>query len=183
MAARTLSSLEYLKAVTADPALAIIPFQMAGDIWGVSRAAVDGMVRSGKLLDIKIDGTRFILAKSLQALVDQWQAEVATIRKALESSAKKGNILYYSPLMESIGLSSTVPADRKRIGDILGQISEATRDENGTLLSVIVHRQSSGETNPGPGFFALARGLGFKWQDDKRLVQEETEKVWSHYQR
>ncbi len=183
MATQSMTAQEYLNALTTDPTLAIIPFQMAGDIWGVSRAAVDGMVRSGKLSEIKIDGTRYIRAESLQTLMEQWLAEVASIRKSLESAAKKGTILFYAPLMESIGLSSTVPADRARIGAILGQISEATKEENGTLISVIVHRQSGGETNPGPGFFALANALKLKWKDNKQFVHDEIQKVWSHYRR
>ncbi len=182
MTALSLTPHDYLQELKIDPTLAIITFQMAADIWEVTRAAVDGMVRSGKLVEIKIDGTRYILAKSLQTLIEEWQAKVSAIHVALESAAKEGQILFYAPLMKGIGLSSTIPADRNQIGQILGEISEITKDKNGTLLSVIVHRQSSGETTPGPGFFALAKSFKLKWKDDERFVQDEIQKVWTYYQ-
>jgi hypothetical protein len=85
--------------------------------------------------------------------------------------------------MEKIGRSTQVPADRSYIGEILGEISSDTKAESRILLSVLVHRNTSGQTKPGPGFFSLAKGLGYAWNDDDKFVEEQTRKVLSYYAR
>ncbi len=82
--------------------------------------------------------------------------------------------------METLGLRSTVPSDRKRIGALLGAISEETYDRDQILLTAIVHRQSTGATSPGPGFFELARALELNLENEENFLAEEMDKVWRH---
>lgn len=171
----------YLRALKKDPSLAVISFQMAADGWNVSRAAIDRMARGGKLEEIQINGTRCVRATSFQKLIDEWNEQMAQVRKFVEEYARRRKVVFYAPVMEHIGLSAKVPADRKRIGYLLGDISRQTFDEFGILLSVIVHRKTSGITSPGPGFFELAEDLKLEWDDDDVLVATEMEKVWEHY--
>jgi hypothetical protein len=172
---------DYLRALRADPSLAVIPFQMAADGWGVSRAAIDGMVRSSKLDEVRIAGTRYVRATSLQKLFDEKDEQVAKVREFVEEHARRREVVFYAPVMERVGLNWRVPADRRRIGALLGAVSEQTYGEFGVLLTAIVHRDTSGQTGPGPGFFGLAKSLELEWDDDDVFVATEMEKTWKHY--
>jgi hypothetical protein len=172
---------DYLRALKEDPGLAVISFQMAADGWDVSRAAIDGMVRSGKLEEVRINRTRCVRATSLQKFFDKWDEQVAQVREFVEEYARRREVVFYAPVMEQVGLNWRVPADRSRIGALLGAVSEQTYDEFGVLLTAIVHRDTSGQTGPGPGFFGLAKSLELEWDDDDVFVATEMEKTWKHY--
>jgi hypothetical protein len=82
--------------------------------------------------------------------------------------------------MEKIGLDWRVPADRSRIGSILGEISERTAEvdkRQKLMLTVLVHRKTAGVTRPGKGFFDLARDLGHTFNDEDEFVRRHTDKV------
>jgi hypothetical protein len=117
---------DYMRALESDSTLAIVPFQLAADAWGVSRAAIDGMAGDGRLAAVRISGTRYVRASSLTALMSGWDDEVARVRKAVEKHARNGEVVIYEPLMTPLGMKTTVPADRKRIGAVLGEISTQT---------------------------------------------------------
>jgi hypothetical protein len=70
---------------------------------------------------------------------------------------------------------------QQKSGCELGGVSRRTFDEFGVLLSVIVHRNTSGTTSPGAGFFELAEALELEWDDEDALVATAMEKVWEHY--
>lgn len=180
------SASDYLQALEHNPSLAILPLQMVADHRGVTRAAIDRMVRIGQLEEIRIDNTRYVRASSVLAIQQKFEAQVATVRAYLEKQARKRTIVFYEPVMGIVGLSPGVPADRTTIGAILGRVSEQTwalpKPER-HLLSVIVHRKTAGKTRPGPGFLTLAESLGLEWEEGEEdaFVERETERVWRMY--
>ena len=139
------------------------------------------MLKGGRLEGIRVGATRYVRASSFNALLNKWDDQVATVRKQLERNARDREIIFYAPLMATLGMKSTIPADRKLIGAILGTISRETYDRDQILLSAIVHRQSTGATSAGPGFFDLAGDLGLKFKSDKTFLAEEVNKVWRPY--
>jgi hypothetical protein len=172
---------DYVRALESDPTLAIVPFQVAADAWDVSRATIDGMVRNDRLEGVRIAKTRYVRASSLNGLISAWLGQVAQVTKSIEKHARKREVVFYEPLMTPLGLKTTVPADRKRIGAILGAIAKESFDEHGFLLTAIVHRNAAGKTHPGPGFVKIARELGIKFSDEEKFVATEIAKVWNHY--
>lgn len=172
---------EYLRAFEKDPSLAVLPLQTVADFRGVTRAAIDRMLRLEQLEEIRIGKTRYVRVSSLVALQREYDDRVSTVHKYLEKCAQKRTVVTYEPVMALIGLSPSIPADRNTIGSILGTISGRSREQDGILLTVIVHRKTQGKTRPGPGFFALAEALEIEWDDDDEFVEAETQKVWDHY--
>lgn len=172
----------YVETLERQPAMAILPLQMVADFRGVSRANIAQMLRTGQLRPVKIDGTLFVEAKSLFDLEEHERSNVDKVRNYLESCARRGQrSVFYEPVMATIGLKTTIPAHRTIIGGILGKISSQTYREAGVLISVIVHRKTSGLTRPGPGFLPLAEALGCKWKDEIAFIDVETEKVINLY--
>lgn len=180
---------DYVEALASNPSLAILPLQMVADMRGVTRPAIDRMVRIGHLEEIRIADTRYVRAASVHALTRKFDEQVAAVRHYLEGKARQRSIVFYEPVMAIVGLSPGVPADRTTIGGILGKVSELTwklPKAERHLLSVIVHRKTAGKTRPGPGFVALADYLRDNeglpdWQDEDALVERETGRVWRLY--
>jgi hypothetical protein len=174
----------YFRAYEKDPAAcAIFTMQMLADLKGVSRAAIVRMIDTGQLKQIKIGKTRYVRASSYIELLSEYDRRVKRVREYLEQIAAKRQTVTYEPVMSLIGLRWQTPADRTTIGGILGTISEQTSAEtkDALLLSVLVHRKTSGITRPGQGFFALASYLGYEWEDENAFVKDQTQKVWDFY--
>jgi hypothetical protein len=173
---------EYLHALERDRAMiAVVTIPMAAEFRGVSRAAIVAMLDKKKLEEIRVGKTRYVRAQSLIDLMNREEDEVSTVKRLLERRAREQEIVFYRPVMAAIDRSPTIPADRGYIGGVLAKISEQTKDEHKVLLSVIVHKKTLGRTGPGEGFFELARSLGYKWEDEKRFVDQELKKVWRVY--
>ena len=64
-----------------------------------------------------------------------------------------------------VGLDMSSPYDRRRIGSILGELSEDEHRAGRPLISAVV--VASGTAVPGGGFFELARRLGLLRAEDK----------------
>ena len=107
--------------------------------------------------------------------------DVATIRADLEARAARREIVTYAPVMDLLGLSPAVAADRGRIGAVLVGVSLDSFREHGRMLSVLVHRKGKPPTRPGAGFFKLAAELGLLQGDPDRFVADELERVWTLY--
>ena len=172
---------EYIDALSRNPELAVVSMQMAADFRGVSRAAIDRMVGLRQLREVKIKNTRCVLAHDLIKLAEAFEQQIRIVRDYLEEAAANRNVVFYEQVMKVLGMSRTVPADRTKIGAILGKVSEESFRKHKVLLSVIVHRKTAGRTVPGPGFLTLAQELGFTWQDDRQFVEQQGERVFDHY--
>jgi len=176
---------DYLEHYKQNPTdLAAVPVPLVADFYGVTHAAIVRQLNTKKLKEIKIGKTRLVAISSLVERELRWERQCLAVRAVLEKVASEGRShVFYEEIMTPFGMSTKVPADRSRIGGILGQISTETSDEHEILLSVLVHRKTSGITMPGPGFFELAENLEYEWEDDSKLVETETRKVLRHYAR
>jgi hypothetical protein len=178
------SAAAYLDALRGDTSLAVISMQMAADVRGVTRAAIDRMVQLGQLDEIKVGTTRCVRAKSLLDFQDAYEDRITIVRRYLEECAQERHITTYQPVMLLIGYTHTNPAHRKAIGAILGDVSRQTWREHKIVLSVIVHLKTSGPSRPSVGFMELAVELGLpKIEDEDALIAREMERVWEFYAR
>jgi hypothetical protein len=172
---------EYIEAFRRNPKLAVVSLQIAADFRGVSRAAIERMVAAKHLQEIKIKNTRCILAHGLIDLAEAFEHQVRVAREYLEEAAATRAIIFYEQVMKVLGMSRTVPADRTKIGAVLGRVSEVSFEKDGILLSAIVHRKTTGRTVPGPGFLNLAEQLDFDWNDERTFIEEQVKRVFDHY--
>ncbi|MGY0575923.1 hypothetical protein ACTGJ9_036900 [Bradyrhizobium sp. RDM12] len=120
-------------------------------------------------------------ATGLIDLTEAFDRQVRIVRDYLEEAARSGSIIFYEQVMNALGLSRTIPADRTKVGKVLGRVSEDSYAKDGILLSVIVHRKAPGRTHPGPGFLTLAEELEIDWKDERTFVDQEVKKVFDHY--
>jgi hypothetical protein len=154
---------------------------MAADGWEVSRAANrrNGSKRQARRDPDQRNSVRpgLKLAQAHRRL-ESTDGASPRIRRRIRSPPEGGVLCARNGAHWS---NSKIPADRKRIGYLLGDVSRQTFKEFGILLSVTVHRKTSGTTSPGAGFFELAEDLKLEWDDDDVLVATEMEKVWGHY--
>lgn len=101
--------------------------------------------------------------------------------KAAMIAAVRGNrgTIFYSELVSKIS-AIMFEAHDKRLDALLEDVS---RDENaagrGMLSVVVVHK--SGDMQPGPGFFKLAKSLGRNADDALRFWSEEFERVRANW--
>ena len=173
----------YILAASEDAGFATVPFQLVADALGVSRSAVDGQVRSGKLSTITIGKTRYITLRSIKRQIDDWEAEVAKVKAFLQTAARNGIAkLTYEPVMGAVGRKTSTPNDRTVIGRILGQISRETCREHGFLLSAMVVQKQTGE--PSDGFYDLAGDIDPSSDDFEtwpEYLEAQLEKIARHY--
>ncbi len=115
---------DYIRAVTDNPSLALVPVSMAAELFGISGAGIAARVKSGTLNGIKVSGSRYILLESIVSTLTKFDQEVASVLDYLEDQVRQGvTSVEYGPVMGLIGLSSTLSADRTKIGWILGEVS------------------------------------------------------------
>lgn len=109
----------------------------------------------------------------------QWDAAKGQARSALiEVATRKGRISY-SELVTSISALSLEPFDA-RLFHLLGEISsEEDRAGRGMLTAIVVHK--SGDMQPGPGFFELAKSLGKNVKDPLACWVAEFNKVHDYW--
>lgn len=94
--------------------------------------------------------------------------EEERVREILINVASKRSIVYYTDLCHkaTLRLDMSIPADRGKIGHILGNISSYEHNLGHPLLSSVV---VSKNMEQGDGFFKLAENLGYgEWQKLKK---------------
>lgn len=64
----------------------------------------------------------------------------------------------------------------------LGEISTAEHDQGRGMLSVVVVYKY-GDQMPGPGFFELARSLGYQFRDETEFWVEQLHRVYRVWSR
>jgi len=168
---------------------AVISRTMTATALGVSRSAIDGMLSRGTLSGRDINGVLCVNVQSLCERLGRQKGLVAGAQKFLEELAAKPHPapVTYAPLMTLLGLSSTMSADRGRMGVALGTVScasfEATKDrpEGGILLSALVHHKRTGR--PSDAFFNLARELGFEFDDEDEFLAQQLAAIYAYYGR
>lgn len=177
---------DYLEAYRDDPySHGVLPVTLVAEYLDRSAPAVTAMLKAGSLTEITIGKNRFVQTSSLLEKDDAEAKDVATVRKYLMDMISRGEtVTFYEPIMQAIGLTTTTPAHRTRIGAILDRISKDSHEEKGVVLSVLVHRKTAGTTRPGPGFWGMAESEGLfnpKEQDRDEFVRDHTKLVFKRY--
>jgi hypothetical protein len=175
-----LPSLKYIRKLAEDPSLAVIPIATAAKALGLTRGSIERMLGDGRLEEIIVGNTRCVRANGVIQRVQQLDAKVKIVGKRLKRVASMRDSVTYGPIMDEVELDSTLSLDRNCIAKILDVVSRESDEANGILLSVLVHRKT-GDKMPGPGFFKMAKTLGYNWTNKADFVQEQTDQVWKHY--
>ena len=102
--------------------------------------------------------------------INELTPEQNRVRDLLIAKASKKLVYYYSDLVRDAGLhlDMNIPADRGKIGNILGAISTYEHNQGRPMLSSVVVSKSFEQ---GDGFFKLAEELGYG--DWKTLKNEK----------
>ncbi|NMM15464.1 MAG: hypothetical protein HHJ17_18250 [Rhodoferax sp.] len=92
-----------------------------------------------------------------------WEAAKKQATDVLVEVARRRGRMAYSELVAQITALSLEPHD-PRLFHLLGEISsEEDAAGRGMLTAIVVHK--SGDTQPGPGFFELAKSRGRNTKD------------------
>lgn len=170
----------YLSALTADPALAVIGTGMAAKALNLKRGAIEQRIARGSLEAVRIGSSVHVIAKSVATVLDRYEKLVSTIDAKLRGLAKKRGTITYKPLMQSIGLDHRLSNERKRIGEVLGEVSRRSFKEKKVMLSVLVIDKVRGL--PSTGFYSLYEELFEEAIEDERAVfEDQRDKVFRAY--
>lgn len=181
----------YLSKVVEKPAkYAAVPISIAADILGLTRAAVLEKARSGSLASVRITvgdkSRRLVLAKALATVVhsekEARKSLLPQIRAILGESAREHCTIRYADLMSKVGLTYRNPSHRKKIGELLGRVSETSLERDGFLLSALAVRKTT--NRPNDAFFQLAQNVGLlKEEDQEKFWQQQAARIYRHYAR
>ena len=109
----------------------------------------------------------------------QWESAKEQAKAVLSEVATRKGRIAYSELVEQITALSLEPHD-PRLFHLLGEIStEEDRAGRGMLTAIVVHK--SGDMQPGPGFFELAKSLGKNTKDPLVCWITEFNKVHDYW--
>jgi molybdopterin synthase catalytic subunit len=112
--------------------------------------------------------------------LDKWNEAKEEMKQILVERAKVRGMIPYSDLVEKVKSIKLEP-ESYALSNMLGEVSaEEDAVGNGMLSVIVVHK--SGDMQPGPGFFDLAKGLGRDTTDILKCWVEELKTVhafWS----
>jgi len=109
----------------------------------------------------------------------QWESAKEQAKAVLSEVATRKGRIAYSELVEQITALSLEPHD-PRLFHLLGEIStEEDHAGRGMLTAIVVHK--SGDMQPGPGFFELAKSLGKNTKDPLVCWITEFNKVHDYW--
>lgn len=110
---------------------------------------------------------------------DIWNKAKEEMRVILIDRAKNRGMIPYSELVRQIKTIHLEP-DSYALGNMLGEIS--TEEDNagrGMLSVLVVHK--SGDMQPGPGFYELAKSLGKDTSDILVFWVAELKRVFAYW--
>lgn len=108
--------------------------------------------------------------------VATWEAAKTEAKQLLAGYARRRQMVPYSDFVRQIRSIDLEPHD-PRLPPFLGEISsEESTAGRGMLTALIVHK--SGDFQPGPGFFELARQLGHQFDDIEKFWVQEVKRVF-----
>jgi len=107
---------------------------------------------------------------------DAWEAAKQQARDILIDFARREDTIAYSDLATRIH-AITLDPHSYAMRAFLGEISTAEHHQGrGMLSAVVVYKY--GEQMPGPGFFDLARSLGYRIKDETEFWVEAVRTVY-----
>jgi hypothetical protein len=100
----------------------------------------------------------------------------------LVAAARRRDVMFYSQVAPMLGLNFESPADRNRMGHLLGEISRHEHTQGRPMLSSIVWYKDM--SSPGPGLYKLGVELGMVRGNEDDLAfairqVNETHTMWS----
>lgn len=108
-----------------------------------------------------------------------WERAKTEAKDIMVQRAHKQRTISYSELAEKI-THVKLAAHDQRFFELIGEIA---RDEDalghGMLSAIVVHK--SGDMQPGPGFFELAKNLGRDTDDVRKCWIDELRKVYADW--
>lgn len=111
--------------------------------------------------------------------IEKWNKGKEEMRQILISRAKVRGMIPYSELTQKIK-SINLDPESYALTAMLGEISsEENAAGRGMLSVVVVHK--TGDMQPGPGFFELAKDLGRDTSDILKCWVEELKKVHAYW--
>jgi len=106
----------------------------------------------------------------------EWDAAKAEGKTLLAAYAKRRQMIPYSEFVGRIKSITLEPHDI-RLRHLLGEIStEESKAGRGMLTALVVHK--TGDMQPGPGFFELAKQLGHDTSDIVKFWIEEVKHIF-----
>ena len=110
---------------------------------------------------------------------ENWDTAKTEARETLIEVARRKGRIAYSELVQKIK-SIDLEAHDPRLFHLLGEISsEEDGAGRGMLTAIVVHK--SGDMQPGPGFFELAKSLGKDTSDILACWIKEFNKVHDYW--
>lgn len=110
---------------------------------------------------------------------ENWEAAKAEAKEVLIEVARRKGRIAYSELVRNIK-SIDLEAHDPRLFHLLGEISsEEDKAGRGMLTAIVVHK--SGDMQPGPGFFELAKFLGKDTSDILACWVKEFNRVHDYW--
>lgn len=150
------SSAEYVAKLRHDPTLTVVTIVIAAEALGITRAGVDRKIRVGEIDAIKVDGTIYVLFRSLLEHLDQFDNAVEEVYGVLVALANNGERKYLSEVMSKIGLDTVNSmADRRKSTKILSKVSRLSLARHGVDLLALLYRKTyNGALVPPDAFFS-----------------------------
>ena len=100
--------------------------------------------------------------------------------RTLKDIARRQTTIHYEDIAPMLDLDIHDPADRVRIGQILGDISRKEHDVGRPMLSAVVTLK--GDERPGTGFFELGQELGLAaGTDNERFFIRELKRLHAYW--
>lgn len=113
--------------------------------------------------------------------LDKWKQAGEEMRQILIETAKSEGVIAYSDLVARVS-SIRIEPDFYALAQMLGEIStEEDAAGRGLLSVVVVHK--SGDMQPGPGFFDLAKRRGRNVTDIASCWIQELKRVYASWSR
>jgi len=109
-----------------------------------------------------------------------WDAAIKEGTQALIEYAKRRQMVTYSDFVRHITTIRFEGPHDSRLAHFLGEISRSEAEAGRGMLTVLVRVvHKSGDYQPGPGFFNLAKELGYDTADIEKLWVEQLKKVFA----
>jgi len=100
--------------------------------------------------------------------------------RKLKAVARGRETIHYGNIAPMLALDMENPADRVRVGEILGEISREEHETGHPMLSAVVTHKE--DERPGAGFFELAAELGLLvGMDTETFFIRELKKVHDYW--
>lgn len=110
--------------------------------------------------------------------MSDWKSMVEEIRLLLVDVAKNEELISYTDLVAKIKTARLDPHSYA-LANLLGDVSTAEFKANRPLLSSLVVYKGTSE--PGPGFFSIAKELGISIKDEIEFHLNEVKKCFKYW--